>query len=127
VPAVWAQDVPPVRVRCTIERVDGDIFILKSRDGAEAKVGLADKALIVAIVKVRCQIPNPTRSWDRPQLPARPLRPQSVRRPGSPLTERAVNFIVKEAAERAGVQFCRIDPLAASRSCIARHRQWRSD
>jgi integrase len=28
---------------------------------------------------------------------------QSVRRPGSPLTERAVNFIVKEAAERAGV------------------------
>ena len=27
----------------------------------------------------------------------------SVRRPGSPLTERAVNFIVKEAAERAGV------------------------
>src|SRR5262249_279976 len=28
---------------------------------------------------------------------------QSVRRPGSALTERAVNFIVKEAAERAGV------------------------
>jgi site-specific recombinase XerD len=27
----------------------------------------------------------------------------SVRRPGGPLTERAVNFIVKEAAERAGV------------------------
>jgi site-specific recombinase XerD len=28
---------------------------------------------------------------------------QSVRRPRSPLTERAVHFIVKEAAERAGV------------------------
>jgi hypothetical protein len=28
---------------------------------------------------------------------------QSVPRPGSPLTERTVNFIVKEAAERAGV------------------------
>jgi integrase/recombinase XerD len=28
---------------------------------------------------------------------------QSVRRPGSPLTERAVNYIVKDAAERAGV------------------------
>ena len=28
---------------------------------------------------------------------------QSVRRPGSPLTERAVNFIVKAAADRAGV------------------------
>ena len=28
---------------------------------------------------------------------------QSARQPGYPLTERAVNFIVKEAAERAGV------------------------
>jgi hypothetical protein len=28
---------------------------------------------------------------------------QSVRRPGSPLTDCAVNFIVMEAAERAGV------------------------
>jgi len=28
---------------------------------------------------------------------------QSVRRPGSPLTERAVNFILKEAAERASI------------------------
>ena len=62
VPVVWAQDVPPVRVCGTIERVDGDIFILKSCDGAEVKIGLADKALIVAIVKVRCQISNPTRS-----------------------------------------------------------------
>ena len=51
VPAVWAQDAPPVRVRGTIESVDGDIFIVKSRDGAELKVGLADKALIVAIIK----------------------------------------------------------------------------
>jgi integrase/recombinase XerD len=37
-----------------------------------------------------------TRRRQRPYFP-------SVRRPGSPLTERAVNFIVKEAAERAGV------------------------
>jgi len=28
---------------------------------------------------------------------------ESVGRPGSPFTERAVNFIVKDAAERAGV------------------------
>ena len=48
---VRAQDAPPVRVRGTIERVEGDTFIIKSRDGAELKVGLADKALIVAIVK----------------------------------------------------------------------------
>jgi hypothetical protein len=51
-PAVsQAQDAPPVRVRGTIERVEGDTFIVKSREGAELKVGLSDKALIVAIVK----------------------------------------------------------------------------
>ena len=45
----WAQDT--VRVRGTIERVDGNNLIVKSRDGAELKIGLAEKALIVAIVK----------------------------------------------------------------------------
>jgi site-specific recombinase XerD len=35
-------------------------------------------------------------------LASAPVFP-SVRRPGSALTERAVNFIIKEAAERAGV------------------------
>ena len=49
--ASQAQDAPPVRVRGTIERVEGDTFIVKSREGAELKVGLTDKALIVAIVK----------------------------------------------------------------------------
>lgn len=49
---------------------------------------------------------------------------QSVRRPGSPLTERAVNFIVKEAAERAGVNPRRIDLLTAPRARISCHRQW---
>jgi hypothetical protein len=44
-----AQDT--VRVRGTIERVDGNTIAVKSRDGAELKVALANKALIVAIVK----------------------------------------------------------------------------
>jgi len=44
-----AQDT--VRVRGTIERVEGQIFVVKSRDGAELKVVLADNALVVAIVK----------------------------------------------------------------------------
>jgi hypothetical protein len=47
--SAWAQDT--VRVRGTIERVDGNTIAVKSRDGAELKVALADKALIVAIVK----------------------------------------------------------------------------
>jgi hypothetical protein len=45
----FAQDT--VRVRGTIERVEGQTFVVKSRDGAELKVVLADNALVVAIVK----------------------------------------------------------------------------
>ena len=44
-----AQDT--VRVRGTIERVDGPLYIIKSRDGAELKVALAENAPVVAIVK----------------------------------------------------------------------------
>ena len=45
----WAQD--NVRVRGTIERVEGQTVVIKSREGAELKVVLADNALVVAIVK----------------------------------------------------------------------------
>src|ERR1700740_1971043 len=44
-----AQDT--VRVRGTIERVDGPVYVVKSRDGSEVKVTLADDALVVAIIK----------------------------------------------------------------------------
>jgi hypothetical protein len=47
--SAWAQDT--VRVRGAIERVDGNTLVVKSRDGAELKVALANNALIVAIVK----------------------------------------------------------------------------
>src|SRR5277367_746124 len=46
-----AQESPPVRVRGTIEQVDGPNLVVKSRDGAELKVVLADNALVVAIAK----------------------------------------------------------------------------
>ncbi len=46
-----AQEPKPVRVRGTIERVEGDAYIIKTRDGSEAKVRLAEKPLIVAIKK----------------------------------------------------------------------------
>ena len=42
-------------------------------------------------------------SWRPSPPPASTLVFGSIRRPGQPLTERAVNYIVKEAAERAGV------------------------
>ena len=44
-----AQDT--VRVRGTIERVEGQTFVVKSRDGAELKLTLADNALVVAMEK----------------------------------------------------------------------------
>jgi hypothetical protein len=45
----FAQDT--VRVRGTIEQVEGQTIVVKSREGAELKVVLADNALVVAIVK----------------------------------------------------------------------------
>ena len=45
----FAQDT--VRVRGTIERVEGQTYVVKSREGTELKVVLADNALVVAIVK----------------------------------------------------------------------------
>jgi hypothetical protein len=50
-PVAWAQDAPPVRVRGTVERVDGDSYIVKARDGAELKVKLAANGTVVALIK----------------------------------------------------------------------------
>src|SRR6202165_3706637 len=47
VSATWAKQI----VRGTIERVEGQTLVVKSRDGAELKVVLDDNALIVGIVK----------------------------------------------------------------------------
>jgi hypothetical protein len=46
-----AQEPKPVRVRGTIERLEGGSFIIKTRDGSEVKVRLTEKPLIVAIKK----------------------------------------------------------------------------
>jgi hypothetical protein len=50
-PAALAQDPPLVRVRGTIERIDGSIYVVKARDGAELKLTLADKPQIAGVVK----------------------------------------------------------------------------
>ena len=44
-----AQDT--VRIRGTIEKVDGAVYVVKSRDGSELKVSLADDPLIVCAVR----------------------------------------------------------------------------
>jgi hypothetical protein len=51
VPLAMAQE-PPVRVRGTIDRVEGDAYIIKARGGGELKVHLAPNAMVVGIVKV---------------------------------------------------------------------------
>ena len=44
-----AQDT--VRIRGTIEHVDGSVYLVKARDGAELKVTLADNPQIAGVVK----------------------------------------------------------------------------
>src|SRR3979490_254273 len=50
-PLAWSQDAPPVRVRGTIERTEGPVFVVKSRDGTELKIVLADNAVAVGVVE----------------------------------------------------------------------------
>jgi hypothetical protein len=40
-----------VRIRGTIERLEGPVFVVKTRDGTEAQVTVTDTPLLVAIVK----------------------------------------------------------------------------
>ena len=50
VPVAQAQD-QTVRVRGTIERVEGDIYVVKGRGGAEVKVRLPDNVTVVSLTK----------------------------------------------------------------------------
>src|ERR1051325_3006824 len=45
---VWAQETR--RLRATIEKVDGSTLYVKTRDGEDLKLTLADKPLFVAII-----------------------------------------------------------------------------
>jgi hypothetical protein len=49
--SAWAQQPQTVRLRGTIEKVDGNTLHLKLRDGAAATLALTGNPLIVAVVK----------------------------------------------------------------------------
>ena len=49
--SAWAQQPPTMRIRGTIEKVDGNTGVLKSTDGASVTLTLTDKALIVGVVR----------------------------------------------------------------------------
>ena len=49
--AAWAQAPAPVRIRGTIESVDGATLMIKSREGADIKVRIADNVVVIGIAK----------------------------------------------------------------------------
>ncbi len=50
--AAWAQQPPTVRIRGTIEAVDGSLLTVKSREGADMKVRMTDNATVVGITSI---------------------------------------------------------------------------
>ena len=48
----WSQQPPTVRVRGTIEAVDGSLLTVKSRDGNELKVRMTDNVAVVGVAKI---------------------------------------------------------------------------
>jgi hypothetical protein len=49
--AAWAQQPPPVRIRGTIEAVDGSLLMVKSREGSDIKVRVTDKVAVFGVAK----------------------------------------------------------------------------
>jgi hypothetical protein len=47
----WAQQPPTVRIRGTIEAVDGAILSIKTREGTDVKVKLTDNVVVVGIAR----------------------------------------------------------------------------
>jgi hypothetical protein len=47
----WAQQPPPVRIRGTIEAVDGPLLTVKSREGTEMKVRVTDNVAVFGVAK----------------------------------------------------------------------------
>ena len=48
--SAWAEE--PMRVRGTVEGMDGALYVVKTRSGDTVKVALTDKPLFVAMAKV---------------------------------------------------------------------------
>ena len=49
--AAWAQQPPPLRVRGTIEAVDGSLLTVKSREGSDIKVRVTDNVAVFGVAK----------------------------------------------------------------------------
>src|ERR1700739_668609 len=51
--AAWAQQPPTVRIRGTIENVDGSMLTIKSREGADVKVRVTDDVTVIGVAKAK--------------------------------------------------------------------------
>src|SRR5262245_60296352 len=49
--AAWAQSAPPIRIRGTIEKVDGNTLVIKAREGNEVTVTTPDNVRVMGFVK----------------------------------------------------------------------------
>ena len=49
--SAWAQQPPPVRIRGTIESVDGPMLMIKSREGDSMKVRMTDNVAVFGVAK----------------------------------------------------------------------------
>ena len=49
--AAWAQHPPPVRIRGTLEAVDGSMLSIKSREGTDMKVRMTDNVAVFGVAK----------------------------------------------------------------------------
>ena len=47
----WAQQAPPMRIRGTIEAVDGPMLTIKTREGSDLKVRMTDNVAVFGVVK----------------------------------------------------------------------------
>jgi hypothetical protein len=51
-PVAWAQQPPAVRIRGTIEAVDGPLLAVKSREGTDMKVRVTDNVAVFGIANI---------------------------------------------------------------------------
>ncbi|HYV72318.1 MAG TPA: hypothetical protein VE970_19735 [Pseudolabrys sp.] len=112
--AAFAQD-KPMRVRGTVEQVDGTVMTVKSREGDTLKIKLADEGKVVALVKASLAdikpnsfvgstaMPQPDGSWKAVEVH---IFPEEMRgtgegdrpydyRPQSTMTNGTVNSVGK--------------------------------
>jgi hypothetical protein len=49
--SAWAQQAPTVRIRGTIDAVNGNMLSIKTREGTDVKVNMTDNVAVFAVVK----------------------------------------------------------------------------